>query len=169
MGTVLPAAAGKRITAIAPAALALLQAFDWPGNVRQLENAVFRATVLAEGDGLTPEDFPQIRAQVDGFVIDTAPEPAKPVVAAAETAESHVIQGVTPISRFGAVAALDERGNVRALAAVELDMIKLAIDRYGGQMSEVARRLGIGRSTLYRKLKEYGIDPEQGRGDRAGS
>ncbi len=39
-------------------------------------------------------------------------------------------------------------------------MIKLAIDHYSGQMSEVARRLGIGRSTLYRKLKEYGIDPE---------
>ena len=56
--------------------------------------------------------------------------------------------------------ALDERGNVRALADVELEMIKLAIDHYNGQMSEVARRLGIGRSTLYRKLKEYGIDPE---------
>ena len=42
-------------------------------------------------------------------------------------------------------------------------MIKLAIDHYHGQMSEVARRLGIGRSTLYRKLKEYGIDPETGR------
>jgi DNA-binding NtrC family response regulator len=42
-------------------------------------------------------------------------------------------------------------------------MIQLAISRYGGQMSEVARRLGIGRSTLYRKLKEHGIDPEEGR------
>ena len=39
-------------------------------------------------------------------------------------------------------------------------MIMLAIDHYPGQMSEVARRLGIGRSTLYRKLKEHGIDPE---------
>jgi len=37
-------------------------------------------------------------------------------------------------------------------------MILFAIDRYGSQMSEVARRLGIGRSTLYRKLKELGID-----------
>ena len=53
-----------------------------------------------------------------------------------------------------------------ALAEVELEMIKLAIDHYNGQMSEVARRLGIGRSTLYRKLKEYGIDPETGRVDR---
>jgi DNA-binding NtrC family response regulator len=48
-------------------------------------------------------------------------------------------------------------------------MIKLAIDHYNGQMSEVARRLGIGRSTLYRKLKEYGIDPESGRIERLAS
>jgi DNA-binding NtrC family response regulator len=41
---------------------------------------------------------------------------------------------------------------------VEHDMIRLAIARYEGQMSEVARRLGIGRSTLYRKLREMGID-----------
>jgi DNA-binding NtrC family response regulator len=56
---------------------------------------------------------------------------------------------------------LDERGNVRSLADVELEMIKLAIDHYDGQMSEVARRLGIGRSTLYRKLKEYGLDSDE--------
>ena len=48
---------------------------------------------------------------------------------------------------------------VRTLAEVELEMIKLAIEHYNGRMSEVARRLGIGRSTLYRKLKEYGLDP----------
>ena len=70
---------------------------------------------------------------------------------------------------LGAVRALDERGNVRTLADVELEMIRLAIDRYGGQMSEVARRLGIGRSTLYRKLKEYGIDPDDSRADRLAS
>ena len=57
-------------------------------------------------------------------------------------------------------------GEVRALAEIELEMIQLAIARYRGQMSEVARRLGIGRSTLYRKLKEYGIDPEEGRSER---
>ena len=66
----------------------------------------------------------------------------------------------------GILRALDERGDVRALADVEGEMIRLAIDHYNGQMSEVARRLGIGRSTLYRKLKEMGIDPERQRGER---
>ena len=65
--------------------------------------------------------------------------------------------------------ALDEKGNVRALADVESEMIRLAVDHYGGQMSEVARRLGIGRSTLYRKLKELGIDPDTGRAIRLAS
>ena len=69
----------------------------------------------------------------------------------------------------GVLRALDERGDVRALADVECEMIRLAIDHYNGQMSEVARRLGIGRSTLYRKLKEMGIDPERQRVERLAS
>ncbi len=66
---------------------------------------------------------------------------------------------------FGLLRALDERGNVRSLSELESEMIKLAIEHYQGRMSEVARRLGIGRSTLYRKLQEYGI---QHATDRAG-
>src|SRR3546814_3087320 len=49
-------------------------------------------------------------------------------------------------------------GNIRALADIEADVIRLAIGHYRGRMTEVARRLGIGRSTLYRKLAELGID-----------
>ncbi|MGX8012177.1 sigma-54-dependent transcriptional regulator [Mesorhizobium sp. ORM8.1] len=173
----------RRPTGISARALAMLEAYDWPGNIRQLENAVFRASVLAEEDLLTEEEFPQIRAQVEGTVsLD-----AEPASAAAETAldlsqptdemapdgaGAALRDGEAPARlqpRFGTLRALDERGNVRALAEVEFEMIKLAIDHYNGQMSEVARRLGIGRSTLYRKLKEYGIDPEAGRVDRLAS
>lgn len=59
---------------------------------------------------------------------------------------------------FGFLRSLDQNGHVRELNAIEEEMIRIAIEHYGGRMSEVARRLGIGRSTLYRKLKEYGLD-----------
>ncbi|MBW8709328.1 MAG: hypothetical protein JF627_08745, partial [Alphaproteobacteria bacterium] len=52
----------------------------------------------------------------------------------------------------------DTGGHIRKFEELESDIIRLAIARYDGHMSEVARRLGIGRSTLYRKLKEYGLE-----------
>lgn len=181
---VAPAEARGRITGISAGALAMLKAYDWPGNIRQLENAIFRAVVLAEGSVLTADEFPQIKAQVEGIdesaletaeagrvvpsvvdrtlpVDDGPPEDETPYVG--DEAES----GMS--GRFGLVRALDDRGNVRPLADVESEMIKLAIEHYNGQMSEVARRLGIGRSTLYRKLKELGIEPEEGRSERLAS
>jgi DNA-binding NtrC family response regulator len=182
MEKVAPADPRHRLQGISATALAVLQAYDWPGNIRQLENAVFRASVLCEGDVLTTEDFPQIRAQVEGTVNLDADgvSPSASLPLDTEPGEEEVSSGEAflaiepdPLARlqprFGTLRALDERGNVRALADVELEMIKLAIDHYNGQMSEVARRLGIGRSTLYRKLKEYGIDPETGRVDRLAS
>jgi DNA-binding NtrC family response regulator len=53
---------------------------------------------------------------------------------------------------------LDESGDVRRLEALEAETIRFALSHYRGQMSEMARRLGIGRSTLYRKMKEYGLN-----------
>ena len=67
---------GKRIRHISPDALGLLAAYRWPGNVRQLENAVFRAVVLAEGDSIGAGEFPQISAQLSAFT-----EPAPGVAA----------------------------------------------------------------------------------------
>jgi DNA-binding NtrC family response regulator len=152
-----------RINSISENTLSMLQAYDWPGNIRQLENAVFRASVLCDGDVLTEHEFPQIRAQVGGAVeLDRRTAGAG---GTGETAAEAPGNGATGGSAgqggspFGILKALDDRGNVRAIAEIERDMIRLAIDHYHGQMSEVARRLGIGRSTLYRKLREHGIDP----------
>jgi DNA-binding NtrC family response regulator len=167
------------VTGITPQALAVLKAYDWPGNIRQLENAVFRAVVLCETGTLGIDEFPQIRGQLDGFDLvghmgegelppegrgADAPTPVPPF-----PEEEKASLDARTSTHFGILRALDDRGNVRSLADVELEMIQLAISRYGGQMSEVARRLGIGRSTLYRKLKEYGIDPEEGRSTRMAS
>jgi DNA-binding NtrC family response regulator len=68
---------GKRVDALDAEALALLSRYDWPGNIRQLENAVFRAVVLAEGPLLSASEFPQIAAQVGGYrvTIPAAPGP----------------------------------------------------------------------------------------------
>src|SRR5471030_1060403 len=57
---------GKRIRLVSSEALSLLSAYRWPGNVRQLENAVFRAVVLADGDSVGVSEFPQIVAQLTG-------------------------------------------------------------------------------------------------------
>jgi DNA-binding NtrC family response regulator len=56
------------------------------------------------------------------------------------------------------VRILDERGHLRTLEEIERDLIQLAIEVYSGHMTEVAKRLGIGRSTLYRKVREQGLD-----------
>ena len=58
-----------------------------------------------------------------------------------------------------AVTAVDATGEIRPLEQIEADMIRLALGRYRGHMTEVAKRLNIGRSTLYRKMQEYGLEP----------
>ncbi|WP_342640804.1 sigma-54-dependent transcriptional regulator [Rhodoligotrophos ferricapiens] len=156
---------GRKIRGISPRALAMLQSYSWPGNVRQLENAVFRAIVLCEGDMLEVDDFPQIAAQVKGYEarIPPAPpprEPAKPTGPAVlglegEDAASGQIAGTgVPLG----IPAVTSGGHIRKLEEVEADMIRLAMQRYRGQMSEVARKLGIGRSTLYRKIRDLGLE-----------
>ena len=64
----------------------------------------------------------------------------------------------TPPGVSGGVTLFHADGNLRALDEIEADVIRLAIGHYRGRMTEVARRLGIGRSTLYRKLSDLGID-----------
>ncbi len=125
---------GLRPLGITDDALALLVEYDWPGNVRQLQNALFRAAVLCEGAALTLADFPQIAAL------------------------GHRRQGNAASTNGGGVTLFRPDGNLRPLDDIEADVIRLAIGHYRGRMTEVARRLGIGRSTLYRKLGELGID-----------
>ncbi len=175
----------QRPLGIGSGALALLTAYDWPGNVRQLENAVFRAVVLAEGGELTERDFPQVAAQLPGrggpFATSltrtpppAASEPAgtisgSPFVAESGHAPSAALSAAAAnvAARANVIVSTDESGNVRKLAEVEEELIRFALKFYRGQMSQVARKLGIGRSTLYRKLKDYGIDPDNPQKDAA--
>ncbi|WP_029030820.1 sigma-54-dependent transcriptional regulator [Salinarimonas rosea] len=149
---------GKRVRGVAPAAMELLVRYDWPGNVRQLENAIFRAVVLCDGDQLTVDEFPQIAAQVAGYDVRIPPAP---VFAETGTAQAPVREVVhVEVKDPSALPLLDEDGHARTLEELELEIIRFALRHYRGHMSEVSRRLGIGRSTLYRKLKDFGLEDE---------
>ncbi len=152
---------GRKVRGASAATMQMLLDFEWPGNVRQLENSVFRAVVLCEGDVLQPEDFPQISGLKPLVAANDArplelPVPANDYVVQTQAAFSATILEAANTSAH--VAVFDGEGHLRQLEQVERDLIELAIDHYAGHMSEVARRLGIGRSTLYRKLREYGLE-----------
>jgi len=138
---------GIRPLSLGNDALEVLMRYGWPGNVRQLSNVLFRAALQCEGSALTAEDFPHlaIQSRFTNRHHDNAPEISK---ASAEAA----------MSGGPGVTLLRPDGHLRSLEDIEADVIRLAINHYRGKMTEVARRLGIGRSTLYRKLAELGIE-----------
>ena len=138
---------GMRSLSIGNDALAVLMRYGWPGNVRQLAGVLFRAALQADGRTLTAEDFPHIAIQsrFTGRRSDGATDIGK-------TSTDAAMSGAPQVTLF-----LND-GHLRSLDDIEADIIRLAIGHYRGRMTEVARRLGIGRSTLYRKLGELGID-----------
>ncbi|ACB93800.1 sigma-54-dependent transcriptional regulator [Beijerinckia indica] len=144
---------GKPLRGLTPETEALLCAYDWPGNVRQLENAVFRAVVLADGDELTVTEFPQIAAHVHGFDICVPPAPLPVALQPARETEFVPVELRDP----HVLRLLDDEGEILPLERLEAEIIRFSLIHYRGQMSAMARKLGIGRSTLYRKLKEYGL------------
>jgi DNA-binding NtrC family response regulator len=170
---------GKRIRLITPEALRVLAAFPWPGNIRQLENTLFRAVVLAEGDTIGLAEFPQISALVAAQGPDHAgppnhageplvPDFDQPVELPAPFADHPGALAASPPAAADALALLDASGEVRPLEELEAELIRYAITHYRGQMSEVARRLQIGRSTLYRKLEALGLNTEREEADSEG-
>ena len=157
---------GRRVHGLDHEALELLKAYSWPGNVRQLENTIFRAIVLCESDTLKLDDFPQIASLVDGFEVKIPEAPAAPLEAKLPSGEGAIL-GATSSPMAGnaisdgsglGITAVTEGGHIRRLEEIEKDMIRLALHRYRGQMSQVARKLGIGRSTLYRKMRSLGLE-----------
>ena len=143
---------GKRVTGVSAEAMHLLAGHDWPGNVRQLENTVYRAIVLSDSPYLQPFDFPAISGQAMPLPAATLPLPA----AGARAVQEH-IEAISAM-HDAPVRILDEAGHLRKLEDIERDLIEHAIGVYAGHMSEVARRLGIGRSTLYRKVRDCGLE-----------
>ena len=118
----------------------LFEGYPWPGNVRELRNAIERMVVMAEGDALRLEDVP--------FEIRTGKGTARPADAAAPTAASGLPAGGL-------------EGESATLRDLERDHIARVMQRTAGNKKEAARILGIDRSTLYAKLKAYGLEGKE--------
>ncbi|WP_050403076.1 sigma-54-dependent transcriptional regulator [Bradyrhizobium embrapense] len=145
----------RNITGISGDAMAHLAQLDWPGNIRQLENTVYRAVVMSDGDQLGLADFPQGTTQPasEGKSLQGEPLVVSPSTAPAMISGNE-IPSASALPTAGGLSMLTAAGEVRPLEDLENEIIRFAISHYRGQMSEVARRLKIGRSTLYRKLDE---------------
>jgi DNA-binding NtrC family response regulator len=132
--------AGRRVHGFLPEAMRALLAYHWPGNVRELRNAVERALVLGEGELIRLEDLPH-------EVAVAAPHSA----AAPPTAPSAFVvpRGAAPSSAAQPAASLRE---------LEKQGILAALSQTSGNKAQAAAILEIDRSTLYKKLKEYGIE-----------
>jgi DNA-binding NtrC family response regulator len=143
--------------------MAGLSQLNWPGNIRQLENAVYRAVVMSEGEQLGVSDFPLI-----GALPATNAEPSsEPLImeSVLQRASPDMVSGneipIAPLPNAASLTMLSHDGEMRPLEELEAAIIRFAISHYRGQMSEVARRLKIGRSTLYRKLDDLAVSEER--------
>ena len=115
-------------------ALALLTRHTWPGNVRELENAIERAVLLCRGSRLTPEDLPpELRGRGGG----------------AEPGAGSLLQGLENLTRLPPLK--------EALAGPERQILMRALELTAGNRSQAAQMLGINRSTLFNKMRKYGL------------
>ena len=130
---------GRPPMRFAPETEALLERYDWPGNVRELENAVEHAAAVGEGRVVRPADLP---AAVRSPRLLTRGAPAAPAPG-------------------GAGEAAPER-ETWPLSRVEEEHIRLVLARHRGNATMAARQLGISRTTLWRKLKQYRIPRTSG-------
>jgi DNA-binding NtrC family response regulator len=111
------AQAGRNISGFSPGAAEKLRNFDWPGNVRQLQNEVQRAVLMCEGTSISDHDL-----------------------------------------SVSAPASQTEVEDLTLMEAMEKNTIIQVLKETGGNKLETAKRLGIGRQTLYNKIKMYGIE-----------
>jgi transcriptional regulator with PAS, ATPase and Fis domain len=118
---------GKPVTGFEPRALYQVTHYAYPGNVRELENVIQRAVALAEGDLVRVEDLPRALRDL-----------SMPLIGAPAPPGDALPEGLT-------------------LEELEQRYIRQTLDRLGGNASKAARALGISRSTLWRKMKQYGL------------
>src|SRR6202140_1094322 len=163
----------RHIIAIGGEAMAHLSQLEWPGKIPQLDNAVYGAVVMSDSDQLSLAVFPKAPAQSPPMP-EAHSQHSEPLILgpAFHSTAPAMVSGndipIAPLPAAGMLAMLTRSGEMRPLDEMETEIIRFAISHYRGQMSEVARRLKIGRSTLYRKLDEAADDGSAaGRADDA--
>jgi len=118
---------GKGFEGISPEGIQVLVSYDWPGNVRELENAVERAMIISNGPLLTGDDLAFLRGK------------GRPAVAVSG-------EGTPPSGKLP-----------RLLESLEKQQLEEAMRKHGGSVTRVARDLGLKRTTVYYRLKKYGL------------
>ena len=155
---------GRRVRGFRPEAMAALVAHAWPGNVRELRNAIERAVVLGRGEYIEEADLPpNLIARAPSRRSAPTPPLGSMAIAAgpiALPAQSLPSLPVPPLSSPSITVPADappEPPAARSLRDLERDGIVAALNATGGNKAQAAAILEIDRSTLYKKLKEYGI------------
>jgi two-component system response regulator AtoC len=119
----------KNIAGVSKEMMEVFRQYGWPGNIRELENLLVRAAVIAHGQILGKVDFPDL------------------------------LGGGQAAGEEGAIAkpGMDASGRLLTLDEVEEQHIRLVISKIGRNKGEICEALGISRPTLERKLEKYGI------------
>jgi len=131
--------AGKRIAKFEEGAVDLLTRYSWPGNIRELQNVIERAVVLAEGETITVNDLP---LDLQAGALDTD----RGLILRDDRS------GGTTTGKLGATGGMIEDDPI-----AERQALIEALDACGGNKARAARKLGIARSTYFSKLKKYGL------------
>jgi len=123
---------GRKILKTSPCLEKILTEYWWPGNVRQLENMLYKAIIMCDNDTLEAKDF--------------------------STVFNHLANQNYSSQSNSLNYVSDGEAKFKTLSEFEKDIIQRALEFYNGNISKVSKVLDLGRSTLYRKMKEYGID-----------
>ena len=134
--------------AVSDKTMELLMAYDWPGNVRELQNCIYSAITISDGLSIEPSDLPK-RIYLDSKSPDSGRVASAPA--------SSPLSCLTKEDKGGAGVSLAEIA-AEATAKAEREAISRALLEAGGNREKAAESLGIGRQTLYRKLKLYGME-----------
>lgn len=145
---------GKTISKVSDAAMGLVCSYGWPGNIRQLENAVYRAVVMAKSELLMVEDFVLVSTALQQRQLDTLKHQAAPV--SAVMPHEGKSDGKYQVSILGA------DNEFRTLDDIEHEVLRKAVQYYRWHVTNMAKALGVTRATIYKKMKAAGIeDPRE--------